>query len=153
MLYFLMIQVALASSLKEGMRGKRWGQAITHTGECETRDKETICPEEVTGIPVNVSYGTWPSVGLYSIYLQAEGFANCATLRDILGEAWGRGFPNSQYLTGKMDNWSWKEGAYIGSFKFNHVNSHCYILAMDSKRYDVMEAEKKEEAKKAASSL
>jgi len=158
-IFFFIISTAQAG-LKDGIRGKTWGQILyaQEMPECEMKsaagEPGFVCTEEVSGVEgVTVSYSVHPVEGLYSIFMVAKGYSACSTLREVIGEAWGRGYASNQYLTKTMDPWSWNEGGVIGSFKYNPYIDECSILAMHSKKYDKKKKEDKEQAKKASSSL
>jgi hypothetical protein len=147
--------MANAGSLGEGLRGKRWGEAVEAApgADCaQEADGGWICKEKVGDVEVDVGYGTLEDHRLYSIIMIGKGFSSCETLLQTLGEAWGRG-AKDQYDSSALPKTTWFTLGAVGSFEYNRYSERCTILAMNTSLYREKERAGKKKAAEAASSL
>lgn len=154
----IFILTASAAELHEGMRGKTYGQVLNAedfpTCKEEPKAEDTwFCPEELAGMNIQAAYSSHPTIGLYSILLLGKGYADCTKLRDIIGQAWGRGQPQSEYLNSSMDDWRWSSRGVVGTFQYNQYSKECQVVTLDIAKYKKKDAEDQKKAKEAAAEL
>jgi hypothetical protein len=154
----IFILTASAAELHEGMRGKTYGQILKAeefpTCKEDPKTEDTwFCQEELAGLNIQTAYSSHPTIGLYSILLLGNSYVDCAKLRNIIGQAWGRGQPQSEYLNGSMDDWRWKSNGVVGTFEYNQYSKECQVVTLDIAKYKKKDAEDQEKAKEAAAEL
>jgi len=154
----IFILSASAAELHEGMRGKTYGQILKAEDftACKEDPKEQdtwFCREELAGMSIQTAYSSHPTIGLYSILLLGNSYTDCAKIRDIIGQAWGPGKPQSEYLNGSMDNWRWSSKGVVGTFEYNQYSKECQVITLDIAKYKKKDAEDKRKAKEAAAEL
>jgi hypothetical protein len=149
--------VASAGKLAEGIFGIPWGEKTEFPAPFEDCVKDTSsitpweCQREIDGIKFEVAF-VWEMNLFYGAAIRSkDGYESCSRLQDMLEAAWGKSFPTSRYLTGKMDNRAWNDGRVSATWKYNTVTHHCDVFVFHLDMLDTIKAEKKKKAAEAAS--
>lgn len=154
MLLNLLVSVAFAGKLADGLFGVPWAEAPTAPPKeaCRPQANGWVCPAVVADIPVDVTYAVEHGV-LHSVFVNGRGMAECEKVRATYDAAWGEPVPTRAYRTTWMDDHLWQDGGVVALWQFNRYSGLCVILAQHLPNADTVQAAKRAAAARATEGL
>lgn len=151
------VATAHAGKLADGWRGRPFGPAsllaeppVPGRVSAPEPGVRWRCQEMVGAAPVTVAYMVDEDI-FSSVMVACAGFADCQTLVDAVGAAWGKPFSIESYDS--LPERFWQDGPVVGVWRYNQFSGSGVAMASDQTLYAEVKRRKAVRARSAADDL